>query len=85
MMLLYMAWTELGKPNKGEAKMIIDTQEVMTWAKKEKSLFEAMEYTDFNDGIRAGMDLLIGFLEVYEKQLGEEMEKGQKPPLNPLK
>ena len=57
--------------------MTIDTQEIMTWAKEEKSLFEAMDYTEFNDGIRAGMDLVISFLEVYEKRLGEEMEKDQ--------
>ena len=55
--------------------MDINTREIIEWAQKEKALFEAMPYSEFNDGVRAGMEMVEAFVQLYEKHLGEEIAK----------
>lgn len=55
--------------------MTIDTREVVEWAEKEKALFKAMDYTEFNDGLIAGLDMTLAFIQLYEKHLGENIAK----------
>lgn len=57
--------------------MTIDTRDVARWAEETKIEYEAKPYSEFNDGVRCGMELCLAFIQLYEKHLGEDMAKSQ--------
>ena len=55
--------------------MTIDTQDVARFLQEIKKQYEALAYSEFNDGVRAGMEIALQYIKLYEEREGTNIAK----------
>jgi hypothetical protein len=55
--------------------LTIDTQAIAKFLKSMKKTYERMAYSEFNDGVRSGLQLTEQFIRTYENKEGNRIAK----------
>jgi hypothetical protein len=55
--------------------MTIDTQAIARFLKSMKKTYENMTYSEYNDGVRSGLELTEQFIRTYESREGSKIAK----------
>lgn len=60
--------------------MDIDTTQISAFLNTVKKTYEKMPYSEYNDGVRTGIELTEAFIKTYEviegKRIAQHLDKG---------